>query len=113
MNKIDITKTYIYRNGQPARILCVDANSPRWPTVSLDKHGGVHWHTECGYFWLNEDEHEFDLIEVKQKKSQTVWLNIYPAGVNEEMFDCEEAANQAAGKGRLGCQMITIEWEGP
>ena len=110
MNKIDMAKKYTYRNGEPARILCVDAPSLQ-SVISMTEGGNSLHHTAMGEYLPSKAEHPLDLIEVKQKKSQTFWLNVYPAGVYEALFDCEEDANQAADKGRIGCQMITIEWE--
>lgn len=62
---IDITKTYHYRNGEPARILCTDANGEQ-PVVSMQPDGGLHRHNPDGTFYrsLNPEPSNLDLIEV-------------------------------------------------
>ena len=62
-------KKYEYRNGEPARVLCVDSGHDNFPVVSVNKHGYVNTHTKHGTYWDCENEmDEWDLIEVKEKK---------------------------------------------
>ena len=69
---IDITKTYRYRNGEPARILCTDSPA-RQPVLSMESNGSVTRHNADGTFYSDTIEKSpFDLIEVR--KPQIVQL---------------------------------------
>ena len=69
--KIDINKKYRYRNGDPVRILVVDAKGPNndeeWqPVIVLDENAGeVTFHCLDGKF-SGKDNDELDLIEVRE-----------------------------------------------
>ncbi len=74
---IDMNKKYKYRNGEPARILCVDRPGGYYNTVvSMENFGEIHTHKlGTGMVYVGM-ESPFDPIEVKEEK--TLWLNIYP-----------------------------------
>ena len=110
MNKIRIDGKYTYRNGQPAWILCVDAPSLQ-SVISVTEGGNTFHHTDMGEYLPSKTEHLLDLIEVKQKKSQTFWVNIYEFGVGNCIFDIKKDADACASTDRLDCQKITITWE--
>jgi hypothetical protein len=65
--KIDINKKYYYRNGEPARIICVDAPGDQ-PVISLDGSGDTLKHKATGQFFLSNDESSLDLIEVREPR---------------------------------------------
>jgi hypothetical protein len=46
---IDMTKKYIYRNGEPARVLCVDRPNEDWPVLAMTKEGLFTMHTVSGF----------------------------------------------------------------
>lgn len=64
--KIDINKKYRYRNGEPARIVCVDAPGT-FPVIAIGEDGDPTTHHEDGKFY-GSTEAEFDLIEVREPR---------------------------------------------
>lgn len=58
---ISMDKKYKYRNGEPARILCIDSGDENWPVISLTKNSGVMFHQPNGEFEAMESSR--DLIE--------------------------------------------------
>ena len=70
---IDINKKYRYRNGEEARILCVDRPVNICKVISMGESGAIVYHDSDGH--SGHGMNEYDLIEVKEKKEQ--WLNIY------------------------------------
>lgn len=74
--KIDINKKYRYRNGKPARILCVDGpciylGEPQ-PVMSMDADGEVNAHFPSGRFVSAVHDSDLDLIEVREPREWTV-----------------------------------------
>ena len=65
--KIDITKKYCYRSGEPARILCVDAQGDQ-PVISLDLSGDCLRHRITGEFFTSNEESSRDLIEIRDPR---------------------------------------------
>lgn len=65
MKKIEMSKTYRYANGEPARILCTDAPGDH-PVVSLSQAGKLFRHTPEGYFYDEDCSTSYDLIEVAE-----------------------------------------------
>lgn len=57
MNKIDMTKKYVYRNGQPARVLCIDVKGYQ-PVVSTTENGAVFCHNSDGAYRCNREVSE-------------------------------------------------------
>lgn len=62
--KIDLNKKYTYRNGEPARILCVDAPG-EWPVIAMCDTGEVTQHDLEGKPWRRAYE---DLIEIPEAR---------------------------------------------
>ena len=60
---MNITKheTYDYRNGNPARVICVDAPDTDYPVISIDPTGFPLSHTSAGEF-LQGQTHPDDLV---------------------------------------------------
>ena len=56
---------YTYRNGQPARILCVDSGNSTHPVISIAKNGSTASHTLTGAFLCYISRSDWDLVEVK------------------------------------------------
>ena len=70
--KIDINKKYCYRNGKPARILCVDGpcihlGEPQ-PVMSMEESGDVNAHFPSGRFKSALADSDLDLIEVREPR---------------------------------------------
>ena len=67
--KIKMKHEYKYRNGDPARVLCVDAGSSNYPVISVENNGACHSHTEKGVYWdVSTAVCALDLIRIKPKK---------------------------------------------
>lgn len=64
MNNISMDKKYRYRNGEPARILCIDAKGIAYPVVSITQHGTTITHCITGEYKVDYRESDWDLIEV-------------------------------------------------
>jgi hypothetical protein len=65
--KIDINKKYRYRNGKPARILCVDAPDQDDPVISMDEQSLINRHKPDGRYYHDEISC-LDLIEVREPR---------------------------------------------
>lgn len=62
---ISMDKKYKYRNGEPARILCVDSGDEEYPVISLNSSGEVLFHSTSGRM-TQLAEFEWDLIELSK-----------------------------------------------
>jgi len=74
MNNITMDKQYRYRNGNPARVLCVDGPKENFPVISVTGNGAMFSHTADGHF-LNINADEQDLIEVIPKWRGEIWIS--------------------------------------
>jgi len=92
---ISLDKKYKYRNGEPARILCVDGNKPDFPVVSQTVDGVLRGHRPQGACQLEG----FDLVEVHEPR--TLWVNEYRTGFGFSC-DCLEDALNSRGAGYIG-----------
>lgn len=81
---ISMDKKYKYRNGIPARVLCIDSGRAKYPVLSLPPDGTPIFHTANGRYYFNNSPdslHAFDLIEVspyedfKIDEPVVVWQN--------------------------------------
>jgi hypothetical protein len=109
---IDINKKYKTRDGQDVRIYAVDGNGP-YPV-----HGAVEPKTD---FWIPESwtpsgktsckvNSSNDLVEVKPRIKQKMWVNVYPdhcLGAYHE----KRHADEMAAPHRIGCVQVEIECE--
>jgi len=91
-----MSKKYRYRNGESARILCIDGNNCKYPVVSMDKNGYLFTHTEEGLFAKQGRDHHYDLVEdmpyadfqiddpvMVKDKYHIKWKKRYFAGVDD------------------------------
>jgi hypothetical protein len=96
---ISMDKKYKYRNGQPARILCVDRKEFNanhvYPVISLGQDGALRYHHYDG---VRPGDCSWDLFEVKPKTKVDFWINIYPT-YRGTMHDTEAAARCMADEG--------------
>lgn len=60
---ISMDKKYKYRNGEPARILCVDSGSSSMPVISTNSRGEVTLHNTNGWVFSLGVDSDWDLIE--------------------------------------------------
>ena len=73
--KINLSKTYKYRNGEPARVLCVDGASENYPVVSLTSAGEPFTHDPNGKFMSLDADNAYDLIEVLPLWEGGIWVH--------------------------------------
>ena len=71
---ITMDKQYRYRNGQPARVLCVDANS-KHPVIALTDDGLTSRFGRDGKFYSDGTESIWDLIEVVPLWTGELWVH--------------------------------------
>jgi len=109
---IDIAKKYRYRNGEVARVLCVDRPcAPYAPVISMAKNGITHTHQPGGTHTEGVGDHHHDLIEIKSRFERTVWLNIYRGGEIVIVASSKEWADDNAGPDRIACKKIELDFE--
>lgn len=60
---IDMNKNYRYRNGEYARILCVDSNLHAYPVISIGNDGFIVMHCADGKYSTDGCTRPLDLIE--------------------------------------------------
>jgi hypothetical protein len=105
---IDINRKYRYRNGEEARILCVDRpNDNGFGVVSCDKKGDLHTHTPDGLYGNSMENHLYDLIEVKDKK--VLWLGIDDQGYSGT-YDSSQLAYKDHNKGENYIAIVKVEY---
>ena len=104
-------KKYKYRNGEPARILCLDYNAKTYPVISLNEKRNIQTHTKDGIYNLNEQKNDYDLIEVKEKKKIELWVNVYPNGGSCIFRSKKDADYDAINWNRTACLHIVQEYE--
>ena len=74
--QITMDKKYTYRNGESARILCIDSNKINFPVVSITNDGTLCYHHADGTAVIKS----WNLIEVwtpQDKEPVWVWDNSY------------------------------------
>lgn len=66
--KVSMSKKYRYRNGEAARILCVDSGSEKYPVISVNQAGDIETHTVDGMEYLTNPrkDSQIDLIEISK-----------------------------------------------
>lgn len=108
---IDPKKQYRTRDGREVRIYAVDGggdqpvhaaikNPDGWKGVQLQADG-----TWC------EVETSADLIEVRPRIQREVWVNVYPNGINDELYFTKASADQHALPRRIACVKLVIDCE--
>lgn len=109
---IDITKKYRYRNGEPARILCVVAPGNH-PVVAMNIRGDITRHTESG---IGRSISDGELVEIKEEKRLEFWVNINKSGVEGKAYiggmdyTSKEHADKHSSVCRIACKHVVIEY---
>jgi hypothetical protein len=112
---IDINKKYRTRDGHEVRIYAVDGVEPY--TV----HGAIKWEICCqgwktvnwtadGKYSTDVIDRHLDLVEVKPRIKETVWMNIYKDGCNGG-YKRKIYADEAAASNRIACVQVEIDIE--
>lgn len=70
-------KQYKTRSGIEVRILCIDSAHDSYPVVAIINSRPVQF-TKEGHFWLDGDEHEYDLIEAL--KETILFIEVFTFG---------------------------------
>lgn len=86
--QITMDKKYTYRNGESARILCVDRPYADIPVISMRENGAVVFHRLCGKQYSNVSE--WDLIEEwtpQDKEPVWAWDKGYACSRALRFFD--------------------------
>jgi len=110
---IDITKKYRTRDGREVRIYAAYEGCGVASVHGAIKTKNGIWHvyswSEDGYSVFGQ-ETDKDLIEVKRRIKQKVWVNVYPdhcLGAYHE----KRHADEMAAPHRIGCVQVEIECE--
>jgi hypothetical protein len=87
---IDINKIYRYRNGEEARILCVDRPHEICPVVSMRSNGHIHSHTIEEWF-SSKAALENKIVRLSQETikaldaaASLLLNNLHPADIHED-----------------------------
>jgi len=80
--KIQLGKKYKTRNGFNARVICVDCKGTQYPVIALveqDNFDVVYSYSEYGFYDVNYEKHDLDLIEIPELEFD--W-SVLPAWAN-------------------------------
>lgn len=109
---IDITKKYRTRDGREVRIYATDGKGP-----ASVVHGAINYNDGwVQHTWFADGMYHYtsscrDLIEVKPRIRREVWVNVYPNGVDDELWSTKPVADQQALTSRIACVRLTIDCE--
>jgi hypothetical protein len=107
---ISMDKKYRTRNGLPVELITVSGrgSSPVLGYVS-DITRVFSW-TADGKLYEAEANDEDDLVEVKEKKTITVWVNISSCG-HIYGYPYASVVSDCRGSNTIACKQIDIEYE--
>lgn len=109
---ININKKYRTRDGQEVRIYATDGEHGELVhgAVNHSQHGwqSMIWFANGNY--LDDEESDFDLIEVPSRHKLPVWLNIYSfesftSHISREQAEDEQDTN------RIACIKVDLDFE--
>ena len=106
---IDKNKQYRTRDGREVRIYATDGNGHK-PIHGAIREG-ESW---VAYTWLYDGVAALDcnsLIEVKPRIKREMWVNVYPNGVDDELWFTKALADQQSLPRRIACVKLTIDCE--
>jgi hypothetical protein len=106
---IDLSKKWKTRLGHEVELFAKKDNVIYGILKVNNKWVSDNWFNDGSYHDSPFFEHELDLIEVKEKKTVTSWVNIYKNGIVS--FQNENEAIICAGTGIIARKQITIEYE--
>lgn len=108
---IDINKKYRTRDGQEARIYATDGEHGELVhgAVNHSQHGwqSMIWFANGNY--LEDEESDFDLIEVRSRHKRTVWLNVYDR--HTFLYDNRKDADSMRDDDRIACIKVDLDFE--
>ena len=110
---ISMDKQYKTRDGRAVEVLRVDINNKHFPVsvIVTNPNGSqtVLCRTSTGYVSLSQKSGG-DLVEVKPRIKQNVWLNLYP-NRRPCSHSTKKEADKIAGKTRTACIKVEIDCE--
>jgi hypothetical protein len=110
---IDINKQYRTRDGREVRIYATDGGGPcpvHGAILGLKFWSTANWSENGSFSVVYGEEHDADLIEVKPRIKQKMWVNVYPdhcLGAYHE----KKHADEMAAPHRIGCVQVEIDIE--
>ena len=108
---IDINKKYRTRDGQEVRIYATDGEHGELVhgAVNHSQHGwqSMIWFANGNY--LEDEESDFDLIEVRSRHKRTVWLNVYDR--HTFLYDNRKDADGFRADDRIACIKVDLDFE--
>lgn len=112
---LDFTRPVQTRDGRAVRILCTDASTsltgsgtPQPVVGIIDGYSSPQMWCLDGRYWPHVRMHDSDLIQASEIRTR--WVNVYPAGTNEDYLHTnEEKANLAASPSRIACVKVTYQ----
>jgi len=109
----DPAKPVQTRDGLPARIICINARGDL-PLIALVKFPNgseeVRWFAEDGSYNSADPQSRRDLINVPEKRTLDLWLNINSYGNIIVGFTSVDQANRNAAPDRVSCVHIMHEY---
>ena len=110
---IDINKKYRTRDGREVRIYATDGGGPQpvhGAISGLNFWSTANWSKNGSYTVVYGQEHDNDLIEVRQRHKRTVWLNFYDDGTQTSHHNLEEAKEER-GEICIACVKVKLDFE--
>ena len=108
---IDINKKYRTRDGREVHIYATDGGGRNPIHGSVKDEDGwilLFWPKSGRYF--EDEDYRIDLIEVKPRIKQRVWINVYPDHCLGAYHEKRQADEQAMPH-RIGCVQVEIDIE--
>lgn len=112
--KIDMMKQYRTRDGREAKVFMVDGGS-KFPVIAAYKDKDGRWwaqhYMQDGRIHEAYEDHR-DLIEIRPRIKQTVWLNLYKHNsVDVQAYHNKNFADRCAADDRIACVKVEIDCE--
>lgn len=108
------TRKIVTREGNPARIVCTDADDDRLPILALvfNEDGSTHSLTYTKY-GLRSDNGESSLDLFFEPIKKEGWVNIYKDDYNVRAIGCLHSSEEEAikNKDRNYITTVKVEWE--
>jgi hypothetical protein len=105
---IDFTKPVQTRNGYSVRIISTDGHQ-YYPVVGYigDAKSPAAWGLD-GAIFSSLQVNDYDLIQVPEKKTLDVWINIYPT--RHRSHATRKIADDCADFDRIACVHVVQEY---
>jgi len=111
--KFDPTKPVQTRDGRPARVICADARGG-WPIIALVEVSEgceeTSVHREDGSYNSADPQSRRDLINIPEKRTLDIWVDINSFGRLTWVHDSKGAANAHPRRDLIACVHIIHEY---